>query len=86
MKRFFIVIVFLFLCHGLGVAEETKVSSKPSLKDEMFVVESSGDTSESLNRISGKYDIGFSLPFQSYESPSHYKPGPFSGAESHDSQ
>ena len=56
-----------------------------SLKDQAFVVETDENSqSESLNRISGQYDLGFTLPEQSYESSSHYRPGPFGREESKD--
>ncbi len=33
--------------------------------------------SESLERVSGKVDMGFSSPENSFKSPDHYAPGPF---------
>lgn len=36
------------------------------------------DPTESLNRVSGEIDLGFAAPSQTYRSPGHYSPGPFS--------
>ena len=50
-------------------------------KEDMFAVSADESTaSESLNRISGQYDMGFAAPEQSYKSEHQYKPGPFSKA------
>ncbi len=48
-----------------------------------YVVESDDESaSESLNRISGHIDLGFSSPEQSYESSDHYTPSPFAKEKS----
>ena len=66
-------------------AEDPLSSVHTSLKDQAFVVETDETSdSESLERISGHYDLGFSLPEQSYDSEDHYRPGPFGRAEAAD--
>ena len=75
---------------GAGYAEDVEKAPEPAsdqviwnpaypekkkLKDAMFVVSTDErSAAESLERISGDYDIGFSLPTQSYKSSSHYVP------------
>ena len=79
MKRF-----IFYLSSGLLLCV---VPAYASLKDQVLVVESDElDDSESLNRISGDIDLGFSLPEQSYESKDHYRPGPFGREEANDSR
>lgn len=70
MTRLLITVTLLFsMCVSLS-AEESGL--KP-----LFVVETDEETaSESLERISGQIDLGFSKPSQNYVSPSHYAPGP----------
>ena len=49
-----------------------------SLRDSLYVVDSSElDPNESLNRVSGNIDRGFSGSDSSYQSASHYLAGPF---------
>jgi len=56
-----------------------------SLRDEVFVVETSDeDISESLNRVSGNIDLGFTSEDQTYRSEHHYKAGPFGQADAMD--
>ena|SRR3989338_8858865 len=44
-----------------------------------FVVETDENTAaESLDRISGQIDLGFLSPKQVFQSPNHYRAGPFS--------
>ncbi len=73
-----------FLGTGAWVygADDPLQNFNKSLKDQAFVVETDEDSrSESLNRISGQIDLGFTLPDQTYESSSHYRPGPFGREE-----
>jgi hypothetical protein len=50
-----------------------------STREALYTVSSDElDPADSLNRISGTIDLGFSAPSQSFESSDHYKPGPFS--------
>jgi len=49
-----------------------------SLAETAFSVETDEQSaSESLDRISGKIDLGFADPTQTYESSDHTRPGPF---------
>ncbi len=81
---FFLLGILCMNACALG-AEDSLYRMHKSLKDEHFVVETDQESrSESLNRISGHYDIGFSLPEQSYESSDHYRPGAFGRQESQD--
>lgn len=53
-------------------------SAYASLKNEAFVIETDEESStDSLNRIAGDIDLGFTDPDQEYQSPDHYRPGPF---------
>ena len=53
--------------------------SKKSLMDKGFTLTTDEDMArESLDRISGKIDLGFSSPGSTYESSSHALAGPFS--------
>lgn len=62
--------------------DEKKDIVKKSEKSKVgrtFVVETDEHTAaESLDRISGQVDLGFSSPEQAFKSPDHYQPGPFS--------
>ncbi len=54
------------------------VSLYPPTGRSLFVYETDTQSAaDSLNRISGEIDTGFSTGSQSYESDSHYRPGPF---------
>ena len=80
MKKtlFFMLVVFCSGTFAHAAEDDPLASVHKSLKDQAFVVESGDDSeSESLNRISGQFDLGFSLPEQSFESSDHYRPGPF---------
>lgn len=61
--------------------KETEASNEKrneSLMNNTFVLETDDQSaSESLERISGKIDMGFSAPENSYKSADHYAPGPF---------
>ena len=85
MKTVCCVIVLLFCFAAAFAVEDPLKSVRSSMKDQVFVVESDDDSeSESLNRISGQFDLGFSLPEQSFESSDHYRPGPFGREEAAD--
>ena len=60
-------------------------STHKSLKEQAFVVETDGESSsESLDRISGNIDLGFTLPDQEYNSVNQSAPGPFGRQEIQD--
>ncbi len=83
MRRIFFGLLGI-LCFSVDAyaAEEPLQNVNKSLKDQEFVVETDESSeSESLNRVSGHYDLGFASPDQSYESSSHYRPGPFGREE-----
>ena len=79
-----------------GNSPENKPTSKPeprseqattlrSSKADLFEYETDeDDASESLNRVAGTIDRGYSSPEQSFKSPDHYKPGPFGRQEAAD--
>lgn len=70
---------FLAALSGAALADEAPTLEPKPLRDTLFSVSSDElDPADSLNRISGKIDLGFTNPSQSYESPGHYSPGPFS--------
>jgi hypothetical protein len=72
---FFILTQFL-LVSPLQSAEITDIQ-KQEPKRALFVVETNeGMAEESLNRISGEIDLGFTTPDQSYKSENHALPGP----------
>ena len=53
-----------------------------AVEDPRFVVETDEESVvESLNRISGDSDRGYSLPEQSYQSDHHHKAGAFQRSE-----
>ena len=84
MKKWIPIIVLLFSV-PVFAAEDPLAGAHRSLKDEAFVVEtSSEDATDSLNRVSGKIDLGFAAPEDTYKSTSHYKPGPFGRSEAMD--
>ena len=79
------LVLFFFCSMALGQDRQASPAAHHSFKDETFVVETDEDSvSDSLNRISGKIDLGFSSPDQSYRSSDHYAPGPFGRAEQQD--
>ncbi len=60
-----------------ALKKHTADAAKP-LKEDPFAVSSEDlDPAESLDRISGKIDRGFSSPDQSYKSDDQGAPGPF---------
>ena len=84
-KIIFYVFGLLCFCAPVFGVDDPLESVHKSLKDQVFVVETDENSeSESLNRISGRIDLGFSLPDQSYNSPDHYRPGPFGREEAID--
>ena len=71
MTKLFLILIFFYFQAAGFCAEEKKLSPR------VFVVETDAQSSaESLNRISGKIDLGFSAPDQTFTSPDHYAPGP----------
>ena len=88
MKKilFFTVAAFFFSAH-VRAAEDLAEGARHSLKEHKFMIETDKDTgSDSLNRISGEYETGFSATEQSFDSPDHYRPGPFGREEVMDKQ
>ena len=66
-------------------SQESELPEK-SPKERLFTVSSDElDNSESLNRIAGQIDLGFSAPSQSFRSPDHYPAGPFSQEKENES-
>ncbi len=82
MRRLlFLAIVFFVGLEPLCLFAAEKQDSSAA-KERIFVVETDRESaSESMERISGKIDLGFSSPSNSFESSDHYKPGPFGRAE-----
>ncbi len=77
MKIFFLA--FLFLANGsLALAQETN-SPKKELKTDPFSVSTEDfDDADSLNRVAGIYDRGYSSPEQSFRAKDHMAgAGPF---------
>ena len=65
--------------------EDPLASVDKSLRDHAFVVETGDeDASESLNRISGKIDLGFALPQYSYKAQHQGRQGAMSDGDFHD--
>jgi hypothetical protein len=89
-SKYFVLsfVFFLFLEAIAAAASEDLTEHSPDRSDErnprrLFVYETNqDDAQESLDRISGDYDLGFSLPSQSFKSEDHYMPGPFSHEKS----
>ena len=47
-----------------------------SLRDSVFVVETDDDSArDSLNRVSGEIDLGFTTSDQTFKSEDHHRPG-----------
>ena len=81
MKIFSIISLTILISLSAAHAAEEDILSEytnTSLKDQLYVVDSSElDPTESLNRVSGNIDLGFSGSDSSYQSVSHYMAGPF---------
>ena len=89
MKKFLVYLLFgmLVVLSTQACAKEEDKSQKAgsirdfstkNVKDTVFVVETDEESaSESLDRISGKIDLGFSAPDQSFKASDQYAPGPF---------
>ena len=84
-KTFFCFLSLLLSCSAAFCSDQDPLSVHRSLKEEAFVVETDENSvSDSLNRISGNIDLGFSAPEQTYDSEDHYRAGPFGRAEQQD--
>ena len=85
-----IAVMGIFIHLDAFSAEEKKatadlLSKSPSRS--LFVVETDSDSAyQSLNRISGEIDPGFTTPDQTYDSSSHYHPSPFALSKASDSR
>lgn len=85
MKKSILFVLLLISFPAFAEEADPLESIHRSLMDEAFVVETSDeDMSESLNRISGNIDLGFTSIDQTYQSEHHYKAGPFGQAEAMD--
>jgi hypothetical protein len=90
MKKRLLFLIFLVGLPVLAHADQAYVEKEEALsdsqslepkrlRDSMFSVSSDElDPAESLNRVSGHIDLGFSAPSQTFQSSDHYSPGPFS--------
>ena len=88
MKKITFWPLFLLLFCSTALSEDKDpLGTHRSFKDESFVVETDENSvSDSLNRISGNIDLGYSSPDQSYQSGGHYRPGPFGRSDLEESQ
>ena len=82
-----IIYVFFFIIFFIGGGTSFLFAAEkrdaPANQHSMFVVETDSESaSESLERISGQIDLGFSAPSDSFESSDQYKPGPFGRQDS----
>ena len=63
---------------GVSAENNSKDNSKKSMANSGFVIETNEHmAAESLERISGKIDRGFSDPENTFKSDDHYGVGPF---------
>ena len=89
MKKALLFSVFFLSLGAFAKASDSDdppAGTRKSLKDEIFTVETDETSaSESLERVSGKIDLGFAAPDQTYQSSSHSRPGPFGRQELSDS-
>ena len=78
-----LALLTLVVFYPVLVFAELDSSLDSHLRDALFIVETDENAAaESLNRISGKIDTGFSSPQQSYKSENHRKRGPLSENQS----
>lgn len=72
-----LIFIFSILSLSSGVfAAESHASRR------VFVVETDAKSAqESLNRVSGEIELGFSKSDQTFKSTDHYSPGPFARQE-----
>ena len=90
MKKNFIFFTLLFFwplaAYAASSDQDRDTDLTPrNLKDDAFVVSTDeANSADSLNRISGQFDRGFTSPDQTYQSERNYKPGPFSKAAAED--
>ena len=84
MKKIFFFILSLSFLSAIAFCADGNLlqQAHKSLKEEVFVAETDeGSISDSLNRISGNIDLGFTAPEQTYKSTEQYRPGPFGRQE-----
>ena len=75
---FFVLLLSLGAFARAADSDDPLADARKSLKDEIFTVETDETSaSESLDRVSGNIDLGFAALDQTYQSTSHYRPGPF---------
>ena len=86
-KIFFLVFAMCTFASSLFAEDDPFASVHKSLKDQSFVVETDDASgTESLNRIAGDIDLGFTTPDQEYHSESHGRSGPFSYEKEQDTR
>ena len=82
MKR---LIFLLMLISFFSSSDSVAADSQKSLKDSVWTIETDEKSAdESINRISGEYDRGYSAPEYSFKSPDHTKAGPFGRQEANE--
>ena len=82
MRRF----LFLFLLSSLASVAQAQASQQ-NLKDTVYAIETDDESArDSLDRISGHIDTGFSSQDESYLSEDHYGVGPFAKQKSEEKE
>ena len=80
-KHISLILFFMFAAAPFASADSKiliKEEPKKPLKEDVFSVSTQDlDSSDSLNRIAGNYDTGYSSPEQSYKSKGQAGAGPF---------
>ena len=80
-KHISLILFFMFAAAPFTSADSKiliKEEPKKPLKEDVFSVSTQDlDSSDSLNRIAGNYDTGYSSPEQSYKPKEHAGAGPF---------
>ena len=78
MKKSVFAAALIFLAASVGAAADSPGPGKKTLQEDVFSVSTEDlDLSESLNRVSGQIDTGYSSPEQSFHSKDHGQAGPF---------
>lgn len=80
--KYYWIIALLCFAAQTAFAEESR-NMDTGFSNRVFVVETDeASATESLNRISGDIDLGFSAPEYSYESENHARHDPLEDRES----
>ena len=82
MRKYISLFLFFMFAAGPFAFADSKIlikeEPKKPLKEDVFSVSTQDlDSSDSLNRIAGNYDNGYSSPEQSYKPKEHAGAGPF---------